>query len=61
MPIIVADRLDLRRDMRFETRVTDAVFDEATHRWTVRTDRGDVVSARVLRHGDGLPVRGADA
>ncbi|HEY0424213.1 MAG TPA: NAD(P)/FAD-dependent oxidoreductase [Rhodopila sp.] len=42
----VADRFDLRRDMRFETRVTDAVFDEATHRWMVRTDRGDVVSAK---------------
>jgi cyclohexanone monooxygenase len=42
----VTDKLDLRRDMRFETRVTDAVFNEATHRWTVRTDRGDVVSAR---------------
>ncbi len=42
----VADRLDLRRDMRFETRVTGAVFNEASHRWTVRTDRGDVVSAR---------------
>jgi cation diffusion facilitator CzcD-associated flavoprotein CzcO len=42
----VADRLDLRRDMRFETRVTDAVFSEATRRWTVRTDRGDVVSAQ---------------
>ncbi|WP_158932133.1 NAD(P)/FAD-dependent oxidoreductase [Acidisphaera sp. S103] len=42
----VADRLDLRRDMRFETRVIGAVFDEATHRWTVRTDRGDVVSAK---------------
>jgi cyclohexanone monooxygenase len=42
----VADRLDLRRDIRFETRVTEAVFDEATHRWTVRTDRGDVVSAK---------------
>jgi len=41
----VADRLDLRRDMRFETRVTAAVFDEATNRWTVRTDRGDTVSA----------------
>ena len=41
----VADRLDLRRDMRFETRVTGAVFDEATRRWTVRTDRGDVVRA----------------
>ena len=42
----VADRLDLRRDMRFETRVTGAVFDESARRWTVRTDRGDVVSAR---------------
>jgi len=42
----VADRLDLRRDMRFETRVTGAEFDEAAHRWTVRTDKGDVVSAR---------------
>ncbi|HEX4368619.1 MAG TPA: NAD(P)/FAD-dependent oxidoreductase [Rhodopila sp.] len=42
----VADRLDLRRDMRFETRVTAAVFDEAAKRWTVRTDRGDVVSGR---------------
>jgi cyclohexanone monooxygenase len=42
----VADRLDLRRDMRFETRVTGAVFNEATHRWTVRTERGDVVSAK---------------
>jgi cyclohexanone monooxygenase len=42
----VADRLDLRRDMRFETRVTEAVFDEAAHRWRVRTDRGDAVSAQ---------------
>ena len=42
----VADKLDLRRDMRFETRVTGAEFNEATHRWAVRTDRGDVVSAR---------------
>jgi cyclohexanone monooxygenase len=42
----VADRLDLRRDMRFETRVTGAEFDEAAHRWTVRTDRGDVVTAK---------------
>ncbi len=41
----VADRLDLRRDMRFETRVTGAEFDETTKRWTVRTDRGDAVSA----------------
>jgi cyclohexanone monooxygenase len=42
----VADRFDLRRDMRFDTRVTEAVFNETTRRWTVRTDRGDVVSAK---------------
>ncbi|HYZ24674.1 MAG TPA: NAD(P)/FAD-dependent oxidoreductase, partial [Rhodopila sp.] len=42
----VADRFDLRRDIRFETRVTEAVFDPALRRWTVRTDRGDVISAR---------------
>src|SRR5579871_6526371 len=30
----VADKLDLRRDMRFETRVNAAVFDAATNRWT---------------------------
>ena len=42
----VADRLDLRRDIQFETRVTSAAFDETTNLWTVRTDKGDVVSAR---------------
>jgi cyclohexanone monooxygenase len=42
----VADRFDLRRDIQLETRVTSAVFDEATNRWTVETDRGDRVSAR---------------
>lgn len=42
----VADRFDLRRDIMFGTRVTDMVLDENTLRWEVRTDRGDVVSAR---------------
>src|ERR1700712_3402321 len=42
----VADRLDLRRDIRFDTRVTAARFDAAAARWVVRTDRGDAVSAR---------------
>ncbi len=41
----VADRFDLRRDIRFETRVTAAHFDETTNQWAVRTDRGDHVSA----------------
>src|SRR5689334_3192414 len=42
----VADRFDLRRDITLETRVTEAVFDEGTARWNIRTDRGDEVSAR---------------
>lgn len=42
----VADRLDLRRDIHFNTRVTSAVFDEATNRWTVTTDKGARIDAR---------------
>jgi len=42
----VADRFGLRRDIRFNTRVTAAHFDEAVGRWTILTDRGDRVSAR---------------
>src|SRR6202795_2007608 len=42
----VADRFDLRRDVQLATRVTAAVFDEATNRWAIETDRGDRVSAR---------------
>jgi len=42
----VADRFDLRRDVQLSTRVTSAVFDEAANRWTVQTDRGDLVSAQ---------------
>jgi cyclohexanone monooxygenase len=44
----VADRFDLKRDIQFGTRVTEALFDEKTNRWEVRTDQGDVVSARYL-------------
>ena len=41
----VADKFDLRRDAKFDTRVISALFDEETNLWTVRTDKGDVVSA----------------
>ena len=33
----VADRFDLRRDIQFDTRVLSATYDDATCRWTVRT------------------------
>ena len=42
----VADRFDLRRDIQLATRVTAAIFDEATNRWEIRTDRGERVTAR---------------
>lgn len=42
----VADKLDLRRDIRFETRVTDAEWDEDAARWTIHTDTGDTYTAR---------------
>ena len=44
----VADRFGLRRDIQLETRVTAASYDEAQRRWTVTTDRGDVLVARYL-------------
>jgi cyclohexanone monooxygenase len=42
----VADRFDLRRDIRFNTRVAAARFDETARRWTVRTEAGQSISAR---------------
>ena len=42
----VADRFDLKRDIVFDTRVTNARFDDATAIWRVETDTGRAVSAR---------------
>jgi len=42
----VADRFDLRRDIEFNTRVKQAVFDSDTNTWTVTTDKGTAVTAR---------------
>jgi len=44
----VADRFDLRRDIRFNTRVTAATFDEGTSRWSVETDAGEQLDAQFL-------------
>lgn len=42
----VAERFDLLRDIRFETRVASAHWDEQALCWRVGTDRGDRVAAR---------------
>ncbi|MET0521225.1 MAG: NAD(P)/FAD-dependent oxidoreductase [Jiangellaceae bacterium] len=44
----VADRYDLRRDIRFDTRVTRAAWDEDARQWIVETDRGDRIRCRYL-------------
>jgi cyclohexanone monooxygenase len=42
----VADRFDLRRDIEFNTRVKEAVFDSKTNTWTIKTDKGGAATAR---------------
>jgi cyclohexanone monooxygenase len=44
----VADRYDLRRDIRFNTRVTRAAWDEDARCWVVETDKGHRVRCRFL-------------
>lgn len=44
----VADRHDLRRDIRFDTRVTALDFDGNLNEWTVVTDDGDRLTARFV-------------
>ena len=41
----VADRFDLRRNIQFKTRVISAQFEDKTGLWTVKTDKGEVVTA----------------
>ena len=44
----VADKFDLKKDIRFNTRVVAAHYDEAANRWRVRTERGDSYVVKFL-------------
>jgi len=44
----VADQLDLRRDISFESRVQRAAFDEAENQWHVSIEGGEIARARFL-------------
>ncbi len=44
----VADKFDLRRDIRFKSRMVAAHFDDGTDRWTVTFEDGRQDSARLL-------------
>jgi len=62
----VAERFDLRKDVRLDTRVVSAVWDEDAAKWTVTTEAGDryvgqfvvaatgVLNARQVPRFDGL-------
>ncbi len=49
----VADRLDLKKDIDFGTRVTSGRYDETAQGWVIETDRGETVRARFLITGVG--------
>ena len=44
----VADRFDMRKDIRFERRVDTAHYNEAANEWHVTTAQGDTASAHYL-------------
>jgi cyclohexanone monooxygenase len=42
----VAERFDLKRDIRFNTTIAAAHYDEAAQLWTLMTDKGEAIEAR---------------
>ncbi len=50
----VADRLDLRRDIRFDTDVTAMTFDENSATWTLRTATGETFVAPFVVAASGI-------
>jgi cyclohexanone monooxygenase len=49
----VAEKFDLRKDIRFSTRVSAASYDADANTWTVRTDTGDTLTCTYLITGLG--------
>ena len=50
----VADRLDLRRDIQFGTKVVAMTFDERAADWTVRTEAGESLRAPLVVAATGI-------
>ena len=50
----VADRLDLRRDIAFNTKVVAMAFDEETATWMVRTEGGESLTAPFVVAASGI-------
>lgn len=50
----VADKLDLRKDIQFNTRVTSAHWDETNQLWRLGTDKGDTFTTRYFVSCSGM-------
>jgi cation diffusion facilitator CzcD-associated flavoprotein CzcO len=50
----VADRLDLRRDIQFDTKVVAMVFDEQAAAWVVSTEAGETFKAPLVVAATGI-------
>jgi cation diffusion facilitator CzcD-associated flavoprotein CzcO len=50
----VADRLDLRRDIQFDTKVVAMIFDEEAAAWVVRTEVGETFRAPFVVAATGI-------
>jgi acetone monooxygenase len=44
----VADRMDLKKDIQFDTRIDQARYNEATGRWDITTQQGERIDAQYL-------------
>src|SRR6202012_2710861 len=50
----VADRLDLRRDIQFGTKVVTMTFDEQAADWTLRTEAGEILRTPLVVAATGI-------
>lgn len=50
----VAERLDLKKDIKFDTWVSDARYDEENQRWSITTAKGGTASAQFLISATGV-------
>ncbi len=44
----VADKLNLKKDIQFNTKIASAVFNEKTQRWLVTTDKGEKIDTQFI-------------
>ena len=44
----VTDKLDLRKDIQFNTTITNAHYNEDTQRWTIKTGGGEIIDTQFL-------------